>query len=196
MGGGNWLESAGCVFLRLSLAIVFVWFGLLKLFDLCPLGEFICRTLPFLPPAVFLFTLGCWEVAIGLCLLVPRLVRLGLYLLLLHLPGTMLPLLLLPEECFTRFPLGLTLAGQYIVKNLILASAPLVIAGSCRRALPPPMAADRAGTPLSPALPESAANGRWQGAAPRRLIAGALIAAIAGGLSAHGGEPANDFLKK
>src|SRR5262249_40080660 len=118
MGGGNWLDRAGCAFLRLSLAIVFVWFGALKLFGMCPLGEFICRTLPILPPTVLLATLGCWEVAIGLCLLVPPLVRLGLFLLLLHLPGTMLPLLVLPEDCFTRFPWGLTLAGQYIVKNL------------------------------------------------------------------------------
>src|SRR5262245_49540882 len=118
MGSSNRLDRAGCAFLRLSLAIVFVWFGLLKVLDICPLGDFICRTVPFLPSTVFLFTLGGWEIAIGLCLLVHPLVRLGVFLLLLHLPGTIFPLLVLPEECFTRFPLGLTLAGQYIVKNL------------------------------------------------------------------------------
>jgi uncharacterized membrane protein YkgB len=114
--------------LRLSLAIIFIWFGALKLVDLCPLASFISRSLPFLCSYGFLTVLGCWEVAIGICLLVPSLVRPGLWLLLFHLPGTALPFLVIPNECFTHFPFGLTLEGQYIVKNLALASAALVIA--------------------------------------------------------------------
>jgi hypothetical protein len=72
-------------------------------------------------------TLGCWEATICACLLVRRLVPVALVMLLCHLPATALPLVLLPEECFTRFPHGLTLEGQYIMKNLILASAVLVL---------------------------------------------------------------------
>jgi hypothetical protein len=63
-----------------------------------------------------------------LCLLIRPLVREGLWLLLFHLPGTFLPMLVIPGECFGQIPMTLTLEGQYIVKNIILASAALVIA--------------------------------------------------------------------
>ncbi|MFT5623099.1 MAG: putative membrane protein YkgB, partial [Bacteroidia bacterium] len=53
--------------------------------------------------------------------------------LFVQMPGTFLPLVLLPEVCFTQFPLGLTLEGQYIIKNLILISAALVIGGQVRQ---------------------------------------------------------------
>jgi hypothetical protein len=43
------------------------------------------------------------------------------------MPGTFLPLVLLPEVCFTIFPFGLTLEGQYIVKNLVIIGSALVI---------------------------------------------------------------------
>lgn len=121
------MERTGCTLLRVSLALVFGWFGLLKLTSLCPLGGFICRTLPFLSPSGCLALLGAWETVIAICLVVPPLFRLGLLLLLLHLPGTFLPLVVLPNECFGPFPYGLTLEGQYILKNLVLASGALVI---------------------------------------------------------------------
>lgn len=123
----TWLERASVHFLRLALAAVYGWFGVMKLFDLCPLADFIGRSVFFVPQGPFLIVLGCWEVAIAVCLLTPRLVRPGLWLVLLHLPGTVLPLIVLPNECFTQFPFGLTLAGQYIVKNLVLAGAALTL---------------------------------------------------------------------
>jgi hypothetical protein len=43
-----------------------------------------------------------------------------------------LPLFILPEACFTDFPFGLTTEGQYIIKNLVLISAALVIGGTVR----------------------------------------------------------------
>ena len=61
-------------------------------------------------------------------------IRLSLLLLIFQMPGTFLPLVLLPEVCFTYFPIGLTLEGQYIFKNLIIISAALTIAGSIRKA--------------------------------------------------------------
>ena len=48
------------------------------------------------------------------------------------MPGTFLPLVLLPEVCFSNFPFGLTLEGQYIVKNLIIISAALVVGSTVR----------------------------------------------------------------
>ena len=49
------------------------------------------------------------------------------------MPGTFLPLVLFPEVCFTNFPFGLTLEGQYIVKNLIIISAALVVGSTVRK---------------------------------------------------------------
>jgi hypothetical protein len=94
---------------------------------------------PLLPPSLLLVLLGCWEAAIGACLLIRRLVPVALVMLLCHLPATALPFVMLPEECFTRFPHGLTLEGQYIMKNLILASAVLVLIA--RQVEPKPPAA-------------------------------------------------------
>ena len=124
----GWMERAAGFCLRLSLAVIFIWFGALKLAGVCVLADFISRSVPFLPAQAFLPVLGCWEVAIGVCLLVRPLIGVGLWLLLLHLPGTALPFLVIPNECFTQFPFGLTLEGQYVVKNLVLASAALMIA--------------------------------------------------------------------
>ena len=61
------------------------------------------------------------------------LIRISIFLLFLQMPGTFLPLVLLPEVCFTDFPYGLTLEGQYIVKNLIIISSALVIGGTVRK---------------------------------------------------------------
>jgi uncharacterized membrane protein YkgB len=118
--------------LQLSLGVVFFWFGALKLVDLSPAADLVRNTVYWWDPDWFLPVLGVWEMLIGLCLVVRPLVRVAIPLLLVQMPGTMLPLLLLPEVCFTRFPLGLTLEGQYIVKNLVLVAAALVVGGSIR----------------------------------------------------------------
>jgi hypothetical protein len=102
-----------------------------------PAAELVKNTVYFFPPDVFVPVLGAWEVLIGLGLAVRRLIRAALLLLALQMPGTFLPLVLLPQVCFTEFPWGLTLEGQYIVKNLILISAALVV-GSTVRVTPRP----------------------------------------------------------
>ena len=67
--------------------------------------------------------------AIGLCLIVPAFIRAGLFLLALQMPGTFLPLVLLPEVCFQSAPFNLTLEGQYIIKNLVLIGAAMAVGG-------------------------------------------------------------------
>ena len=66
---------------------------------------------------------------IGICLLVPSFIRVGLFLLALQMPGTFLPLILLPEVCFQSVPFNLTIEGQYIVKNLVLIGAAMAVGG-------------------------------------------------------------------
>jgi len=115
--------------LRISLGIVFSWFGALKIFGESPANDVITKTIYWFDPDIFIPILGVWEVAIGICLLVPSLIRVGLFLLALQMPGTFLPLLLLPEVCFQSIPFNLTLEGQYIVKNLVLIGAAMAVGG-------------------------------------------------------------------
>jgi uncharacterized membrane protein YkgB len=128
----GWMERNGIRLLRWSVGLVFVWFGALKTVGMSPAQELVARTVYWFPPEVFIPILGWWEVVIGLGLLYRRLARLAIALLFLQMPGTFLPLVLLPEICFTSIPFGLTIEGQYIVKNLVLISAAIVVGGTVR----------------------------------------------------------------
>ncbi|PSP92265.1 hypothetical protein BRC87_00255 [Halobacteriales archaeon QS_4_66_20] len=118
--------------LRVAVAVVFVWFGALKVFDVSPAADLVSRTVYFFPPETFVPILGVWEVVIGICLLYRPLIRIGIFLLFLQLPGTFLPVILLPEVVFRTFPYALTVEGQYIAKNLVIIGAALVIGGTVR----------------------------------------------------------------
>ncbi len=126
------MNRYGPTLLRYALGVVFVWFGALKAIGVSPAGDLVAATVYVVPAALFVPILGVWEVAIGLCLLYRRLIRLGILLLAVQMPGTFLPLILLPDVVFTVFPYGLTIEGQYIVKNLVLISAALVVGGTVR----------------------------------------------------------------
>jgi len=76
--------------------------------------------------------LGVWEVLIGICLLYPPLTRVGLLLLAFQLPGTFLPMVLLPDVVYVTFPHALTVEGQYIVKNLVIIAGALVLGSTVR----------------------------------------------------------------
>ena len=121
------MEQYCQVLMRTSLALIFIWFGLLKPLGMSPEEALIKNTVYFFPPEIVLFVLGCWEVTIGIGLLYRPLLRVALLLLLIELPGTFLPLIVLPEVCFHSIPFGLSLEGQYIVKNLFLIGAAFVI---------------------------------------------------------------------
>lgn len=128
----GWMERWGHGFLRMSLGVIFIWFGLMKPFGVSPATELVARTVYWFPPEVFVPILGWWEVAIGVGLIVRPWVRGALFLLFFQMPGTFLPLVLLPEVCFTHIPWAPTLEGQYIIKNLVLISAGLVVGGTVR----------------------------------------------------------------
>lgn len=133
----TWMNLYGRRLLRYALALIFIWFGALKPLETGPANDLVRRTIYWLPPDVFLPILGWWEVAIGVCLLFRPLLRLGLLLLFLQMPGTFLPFVIAPELCFEDFPFVLTLEGQYIVKNLVLLGAALVIGGTIHPASGP-----------------------------------------------------------
>lgn len=122
------MDRIGIPFLRFAIGVVFIWFGVLKTIgDLSPAYELVAATVYWLTPEIIVPLLGLWEVAIGLAFLFTPLTRIAILLLALQMPGTFLPLVLLPEVCFTIFPFGLTIEGQYIVKNLVIIGSALVI---------------------------------------------------------------------
>lgn len=127
-----WMDRWSLPILRVGLGIVFIWFGGLKVGGVSPAADLVAATVYVLPPEFFVPVLGIWEMLIGICLLYRPLFRIGILLLFLQMPGTFLPLVLLPEVTFVTFPYALTVEGQYIVKNLVIIGAALVVGGTVR----------------------------------------------------------------
>ncbi len=128
----------GTMTLRISLAVIFVWFGILKPFGLSPAEELVKATiqwLPFFRADTWLVVIGWWEVAIGVTFLFNRTLRIAIALLAVQMIGTFLPLVILPHITFQsgRIPYAPTLEGQYIIKNLLIISAALVVGGTVRQ---------------------------------------------------------------
>ncbi|ELY60550.1 hypothetical protein C491_04610 [Natronococcus amylolyticus DSM 10524] len=126
------MDRWGIPVLRAAIGVVFIWFGALKVLGVSPAGELVAATVYLVPPDLFIPVLGVWEVLIGISLLYRPLIRLGILLLFFQLPGTFLPLLLVPEAVYVTFPYALTVEGQYIIKNLVIIGAALVIGGTVR----------------------------------------------------------------
>jgi uncharacterized membrane protein YkgB len=124
--------------LRISLAVVFIWFGLLKPLGFSPAADLVRQTvtwMPFLTPDGWLHAIGWWEVVIGVTFLFRRTIRIAIALMAMQMVGTFLPLVMLPEVTFQpgRAPWALTIEGQYIIKNILIISAALVVGGTVRR---------------------------------------------------------------
>lgn len=129
----RWMARSGVTLLRISMGIIFVWFGALKLIpSLSPAETLIRETITFVPMALFLPVLAIWEILIGVGFITGKFMRAAILLLFLQMPGTLSPVLLRPDLVFTTFPFVLTIEGQYIVKNLVLISAALVIGATVR----------------------------------------------------------------
>ena len=119
--------------LRVSLGVVFVWFGALKVANMTPVGDLVAGTLPFLDPTWFVPFLGAVEGALGLALLVGRAITVVCVVLVAHLCGTFLVLVMQPELAFQNGnPLLLTTIGEFVMKNVVLISAALVLAARLR----------------------------------------------------------------
>jgi uncharacterized membrane protein YkgB len=127
------MERHGVRLLRYSLAVVFLWFGLLKVTGRSPVAELVASTVYWLPPRSFVPVLGIWETLIGAGLLLGVEMRLTLLLFFLQMAGTFLVLFVRPDRAFMGSPLLLSLEGEFVVKNLVLISSGLVIGGTIRK---------------------------------------------------------------
>ena len=132
------MADHGLTALRMTLGIVFLWFGALKFVPgLSPAEDLAGRTIEVLtigliPMNVALFILAVWESAIGIGLLAGRWMRATLLLLFVQMLGTVTPLFLFPGETWIRFPVAPTLEGQYIIKNVVLVAAAFVLGATVR----------------------------------------------------------------
>jgi uncharacterized membrane protein YkgB len=134
----RWMARHGVRLLRISLGVVFFWFGALKFFPgLSPATELALKTIDTLTvgsvsPRVAITVLAIWETAIGLGLVFGVAMRATLLLLFVQMLGTITPIFLFPDLVFMRFPYAPTLEGQYIIKNVVLVSAGIVIGATVR----------------------------------------------------------------
>jgi len=114
------------LFTRISLFVIYFWFGILKVFDVSPAGplvsELLDKTLSFIDPSLFMILFGLFEMGIGLLFLFPKINKITIVIALFHLFTTAMRLVLLPNITWQKF-LVPTLEGQYIIKNLLIVSA-------------------------------------------------------------------------
>jgi len=118
--------------LRVALASCFVWFGLLKLFQVSPasklIGDLLAATVPAVPARPVVVELGAVEVVIGLGFLSWIAPRMTLLLFLPQMTATFGTLLFLPRSVYQRGdPLLLSLSGEFVVKNLVLLAGGLAV---------------------------------------------------------------------
>lgn len=134
----TWMARYGVTLTRVALGVVFLWFGAIKLVPgWSPAAGLAARTIEQLTfgvvgAGVGLPLLAVWESLIGLGLITGRFLRFTLLLLFVQMPGTMLPLLFFPGETFVAFPHAPTLEGQYIIKNIVLVGAAIVVGATVR----------------------------------------------------------------
>jgi len=131
---GTWLNERNAVFtVRASVGLILLWFGLLKFFpNLSPAEPLATHTLKVLSfgmvgPRISIVFLAIFESSLGVLWLSGRWTRAAVILLWGHMAGTALPVVLFPSETFTRFPYAPTFEGQYILKNLVIVCASLVV---------------------------------------------------------------------
>lgn len=120
--------------LRASLGLVFIWFGALKVAAVTPVQELVAGTVPWLDAGWLVPALGWFEIAIGAALMSGYLLGWVCAAMIAHLGGTFLTVVTQPEALFQHGnPLMLTMEGEFVLKNLVLITAALVIAAGTRR---------------------------------------------------------------
>jgi putative oxidoreductase len=135
----RWLEAHSVTVLRVSLGAVFLGFGFLKFFPgVSPAERLVMQTTSVMtfglvPGSVAIVAIATLECVIGLWLLSGRALGGVLVLLGLELVGILSPVVLLAGRLFMGPHHAPTLEGQYVLKDVILVGAVLVIAATVLR---------------------------------------------------------------
>ncbi len=124
----NVLRRSSIHALRISLGVVFIWFGALKVAGDSPVADLVARTVYWFDPDVVVPALGSVEIVVGALLLANRFLRLALGLFAAQMIGTFLVFVVLPDVAFRDGNLfKLTVEGEFVVKNLVLLTAGMVV---------------------------------------------------------------------
>lgn len=129
----SFVEARAITVARLAIFVVFFWFGILKVLGLSPANPLVIalfdETLSFtqLTADSFLYVFGWFEMVIGILFLIPKLEKVAILVLVLHMVSTFLPLILLPGMTWAK-PFVPTLEGQYIIKNIVIIALAMSIA--------------------------------------------------------------------
>lgn len=132
-GATVWLSRHSVDMLRISLGLIFLGFGVLKFVPgLSPAEELVSRTLETLsfglvPPVAALLLTAVMETFIGVTLVTGRWLGAGLIALAGALVGILSPVVLFATDLFAGGP---TLEAQYVLKDIVLAAAALVVAAA------------------------------------------------------------------
>lgn len=124
----SFVERYSHTLLRISLGVVFLWFGILKFTPFSPVAKLVADTLPFVPAKVLIPALATFEVILGIGLLIGRWTTLVVAVMVAHLSGTFLVLVTQPAVAFQHSnPFELTMTGEFVVKNVVLITAGLAL---------------------------------------------------------------------
>jgi uncharacterized membrane protein YkgB len=130
-----WARRVAVPLARFAIFLVYFWFGLLKVLQMSPASPLVLalldKTMPFINPDSFLIAFGVIEMVIGLLFIIPKLERLAIFALVLHLITTIMPLFLLPEYAWQGF-LTPTLEGQYMIKNILIIACGIFVLSSLK----------------------------------------------------------------
>lgn len=119
--------------IQIVIGINFLWFGMLKMFPgMSPAESLAIMTIEkltfgLIAPHISIKLLAIWEVLIGTGFIIGMSPKFFVRIFMLHMVLTFTPLFLFPELCFTVVPFGLTIVGQYIIKNIVFMAAGALI---------------------------------------------------------------------
>jgi putative oxidoreductase len=130
----EFMRRNGVMILRVAVGIVFVWFGLLKVLDVSPVSDLVASIAYWFPADAVVRGLGVVEVIVGLGLITGFAIRIVLGLFFLQMAGTFLVFVIRPDVAFQdNNPFLLTVEGEFVLKNLVLIAAGLVVGSGIRK---------------------------------------------------------------
>ena len=128
----TFLERSGIEILRISVGVVFFWFGFLKFFGATSPAEEIASdtialiSFDLITPEISMPLLAVIECAIGIGMLAKKWMRFVVPLMYFQMAGTLLPLFCFIDQTWSGWFVP-TLLGQYIIKNSVLISAAIIL---------------------------------------------------------------------
>jgi putative oxidoreductase len=105
--------------LILSLAFVYIVFGLLKVLGVSPIKDLVVQTFSFMDNPLLFGLFGLGEVVLGAGIIIKQTRKISSILIILHILSTFLTILLAPSAIFNPVTL-VTLEGEFVLKNVMI----------------------------------------------------------------------------